>query len=199
MRKCSKRTLLEAAVMPRSSLQAERRRRELARSLKSGRPVHTAEEARRFGVCQMTIRRDLATLASAGVAVRNYGGAVGTGRVTFEFAFSRRHHLHLPEKGRIGAAAARRIRPGQTVFIDTGTTTLQIARALARTRLPCTVVTSSLVIAAELWLRPRTELILLGGRRCDGSARTSPSWEATAWTRSAAASPTIGRWHGWRR
>jgi DeoR family fructose operon transcriptional repressor len=155
--------------MPRSSVQAERRRRVLARVLQSGRPVRTAEMARRLGVCQMTIRRDLAALVDAGAAVRSSGGAVGTGRVTFEFVFGRRHHLQLPEKRRIGTAAAKRIRPGQTVFIDTGTTTLEIARALARQELACTVVTSSLVIAAELWLRPRTELILLGGRVRDGS------------------------------
>ena len=125
--------------------------------------------ARRFGVSAMTVRRDLAALASAGVAVRNYGGAVAAGRITFEFAFSRRQHLHLPEKRRIGGAAAGRLRAGQTGAVDTGTTTLEIARALAHKQLACTIVTSSLVIAAELWPRRQTELVLLGGRVRDGS------------------------------
>jgi len=155
--------------MPRSSAQAEFRRQGLTGLLRSGGRVRTAEMARRFGVSPMTIRRDLDVLSSAGVAVRSYGGAVAAGRVTFEFAFSRRHHLHLPEKRRIGVEAARRIKPGQTVFIDTGTTTLEIARALARNGRDCAVVTSSLVIAAELWSQRRTQMVLLGGRVRDGS------------------------------
>lgn len=155
--------------MPRSSRHARRRRRELTRLLKSAGSVRAAEAARRLGVSAMTIRRDLDALSSAGVAVRNYGGAVAAGRITFEFAFTGRHHQRLREKRRIGAAAVRRIRPGQTVLIDTGTTTLEIARALARNGPACTVVTSSLVVAGELWACPRAELVLLGGRVRDGS------------------------------
>ena len=155
--------------MPRSSRQAERRRLALTRLLRSGRPVRTASMAERFGVTAMTIRRDLAALASAGVAVRSYGGAVRVGRITFEYAFGPRHHAHLSEKRRIGAAAAGRVRRGQTVFIDTGTTTLEIARALVTLKRPCTVVTPSLVVAGELWSRPQAELVLLGGRVRDGS------------------------------
>jgi len=155
--------------MPRSAEQANYRRSVLEQMLRGGQRIRNAEMARRFGVAEMTIRRDLEALAAAGVAVRNYGGAQALGRVTFEFAFSDRNRLNSPAKRRIGAAAARRISPGQIVLIDTGTTTLEIARALSGRRIPCTIVTSSLVIAGELWSRPGVELVLLGGRVRNGS------------------------------
>ncbi len=155
--------------MSRSSREAELRRRVLTRLLRSSERIRTSEAAERLGVTAMTIRRDLAALASAGVAIRSYGGAVPAGRITFEYAFSQRHLSHLPEKRRIAAAAVGRVRPGDTVFVDTGTTTLALARALARTRRRCTVVTSSLAVAAELWSREPVALVLLGGRVRDGS------------------------------
>ncbi len=155
--------------MPRSAQRARLRRRELTRLLKSGRSVRVTQMARLLGVSAMTIRRDLEALAASGVAVRTYGGAIPAGRISFELAFSERHHQHWPEKRRIGSAAAALIRPGSTVFVDTGTTTLEIARALAGQRIACTVVTSSLVVAAELWRHRQVALLLLGGRVRDGS------------------------------
>lgn len=155
--------------MPRSPVQAERRRRELAEMLARGRGVSTAAAAKRFGVAPMTIRRDLQALAAAGTAVRSYGGAVPARRITFEFAFDERHERHHAAKVRIGAAAAADVEPGQTVFLDTGTTTLEMARALARRGLPCRVATSSLVVASELWAHETIELLLVGGRVRRGS------------------------------
>ena len=131
--------------------------------------VSTAEMARRFDVDPMTIRRDLKRLAESGQAVRSYGGAVAAQRITFEFAFDERRRSRLAEKQRVGAAAAAMTGSGQTVFVDTGTTTLMVAKALAATGVKCTVVTSSLVIASELWTRGSIELILLGGRVRRGS------------------------------
>jgi len=125
--------------------------------------------ARRFGVSEMTIRRDLKALEESGLAVRRYGGAAPAQRITFEFAFDGRRRARLAEKRRIGAEAARRVEPGQTVFLDTGTTTLQVARALAGRGVPCTVVTSSLVIASTLWADDCVELVLVGGRVRRGS------------------------------
>jgi len=150
--------------MSRNAAQADRRRVELARMLSAGRDVSTVEAADRLGVSEMTIRRDLRRLEEAGMAVRCYGGAVAAQRITFEFAFDRRRRRHGPEKRRIGAAAAATVQPGQTVVLDTGTTTLEIARALAPRDVPCRVVTSSLVVAGELWARRGIELLLLGGR-----------------------------------
>jgi DeoR/GlpR family transcriptional regulator of sugar metabolism len=149
--------------------QAAKRRRELVRLMQSGASVSTAAMAERFGVSPMTIRRDLKALEESGAAIRSYGGAVAAQRITFEFEFDERRRSRLPEKRRIGRAAAGMIRDGQTVFLDTGTTTLELARALAARHVQCLVATSSLVVAGELWSRDGIELLLLGGRVRRGS------------------------------
>jgi len=141
----------------------------LPRLLSDGRQVSTAHAALRFGVSQMTIRRDLEALEQTGLALRSYGGAVAAQRITFEFAFDARRRRRLGDKRRIGAAAATQVQAGQMVFLDTGTTTLEVARALAKSGTPCTVATSSLVVASELWGRGQVELLLLGGRVRRGS------------------------------
>ncbi|MFH0963520.1 MAG: DeoR/GlpR family DNA-binding transcription regulator [Planctomycetota bacterium] len=155
--------------MSRSSAQAHKRRRELFALLLRHENISTSEMALRFRVNPMTIRRDLKLLEESGHALRSYGGAVAAQRITFEFAFDQRRRNHLAEKQRIGAAAAAMIEEGQTLFIDTGTTTLMVAKALARATAHCTVVTSSLVIASELWTHSSVELVLLGGRVRQGS------------------------------
>ena len=152
----------------RSAL-AEGRRQELVRILRREGEVSTSEMAERFGVSEMTVRRYLHDLEEDGLAIRQYGGAVAARRVTFEFAFDERHRHNLEAKQRIGAEAAGRVEKDQTLFMDTGTTTLEVARALVRRNLTCRVVTSSLMIASALWGRPDIELMLLGGRVREGS------------------------------
>ena len=155
--------------MSRPSQPAIARRRELSHLLEAGRNVSTARLADRLGVSEMTIRRDLESLARNGQAIRCYGGAVAAGRVILEFEFDQRHRCQLEPKRRIGEAAAAAVQKGWTVFLDTGTTTLEVARALGARALPCTVVTSSLVVASQLWAQPQVELVLLGGRVRKGS------------------------------
>lgn len=150
--------------MPRRPDEARRRQRALQVMLVRGERLSTARLAARLGVVPMTIRRDLDALQRDGAAVRTHGGAVTARRISFSFAFEARRLRHLAEKRRIGAEAARRVRSGETVFLDTGTTTLEVARALAARAVPCRVATSSLVVASLLWNRPPVELVLLGGR-----------------------------------
>jgi len=157
------------AHMSRTPSQAESRRRELAQVLSQDGEVSTAAAAERFGVSEMTIRRDLGVLEQSGVAVRSYGGAVAAQRISFEFAFDERRRRNLPQKRRIGRHAAGLVEPGQTVFLDTGTTTLQVAVALSAISVRCTVATSSLVIASTLWGKEAVDLILVGGRVRRGS------------------------------
>jgi DeoR/GlpR family transcriptional regulator of sugar metabolism len=135
----------------------------MSRMLAAGRRVSVASAAVRFDVHPMTIRRDLQTLESAGVVVRCYGGGIAAQRITFEFAFDRRRRVSLPQKRAIGTAAAGMVAEGDSVILDTGTTTIEVARALARSGRRCRVTTSSLVIASELWAVDGIELTLLGG------------------------------------
>jgi DeoR/GlpR family transcriptional regulator of sugar metabolism len=150
--------------MARNAAQAVTRRRALLQALRRGEAISTSAMAERLGVSAMTIRRDLRALEESGAALRSYGGAVAAQRVTFEFQFDERRRRHRDAKRRIGEAAAELVEPGNTVFLDTGTTTLEVARALARRDVECLVATSSLVVASELWGRGRAELLLLGGR-----------------------------------
>jgi DeoR family transcriptional regulator of aga operon len=155
--------------MPRTPDQAHRRQRALREMLARGDRLSTVRLAARLGVAPMTIRRDLDALQKDGALVRTHGGALTPRRITFAFAFEKRRQRHLAEKRRIGAEAARRVRAGQTVLLDTGTTTLEVARALAARALPCRVATSSLVVASILWGRSPVNLVLLGGRVRQGS------------------------------
>jgi DeoR/GlpR family transcriptional regulator of sugar metabolism len=118
--------------------------------------------AQGFGVSTMTIRRDLSALAEAGQIIRTHGGAAPAEAVMFEFQFLRRAKLHAAAKDRIGAAAANLVRDGQSVLLDSGTTTLCIARHL-RERNNITLITTSLPIASVLQHAAGVQTLLLGG------------------------------------
>lgn len=125
-----------------------------------GRSAQVGELARRFSVSEMTVRRDLGRLAREGKLTRVRGGAV---LERDEPPFAEIMVERLAEKERIGRAAAKLVSDGQTIMIDIGTTTLQLARALRRRELTITVVTSSLAVLEELLPEPSIELVVLGG------------------------------------
>jgi DeoR/GlpR family transcriptional regulator of sugar metabolism len=124
--------------------------------------VQVAELARALAVSDMTIRRDLDALALAGKVLRTHGGAALSGRVVFDFQFMQRTREREAAKRQIAETAARLVKDGQSILLDSGTTTLAVARALkARKRL--TVITTSLPIASELQSCDAIDLVLLGG------------------------------------
>ena len=86
--------------------------------------------AKRFNVSEMTIRRDLDRLALQGMVIRTHGGATLAGQVSFEFSFLNRKKQNHAEKEAIARKAAELVRNGQSVMLDSGTTTLAVARAL---------------------------------------------------------------------
>ena len=118
--------------------------------------------AETFGVSLETMRRDLNELAENGAIQRVHGAAVAR-KAEDEAPFADRLGRQSGAKRLIAEKAKNRIRPGDTVFIDTGTTTLEIARAAAATpRL--TVITNSTQIAAVFSeSEPSTRVFLLGG------------------------------------
>lgn len=122
-----------------------------------------SELAEVFGVAPMTIRRDLELLARQQQVTRTHGGAMAASRAVAEFAFLERARERLAEKAAIARAAAALIEPGMTLVLDTGTTTLEVARALASVP-DVRVLTSSLAIAAALYACANIDLVLLGGR-----------------------------------
>jgi DeoR/GlpR family transcriptional regulator of sugar metabolism len=121
------------------------------------------ELVERFGVSGMTVRRDLHALADQGKVIRTHGGAALAERVSFEFEFLHRVQQHQAAKEAIAAAAAAQIKDGETVMLDSGTTTLELAKRLPGKR-GLTLITSSLPIAAQLQYDRQIEVLLLGGR-----------------------------------
>ena len=124
--------------------------------------ISVADVSHRVGVSEMTTRRDLATLEKRGALVRLHGRAVAPVSRSYEPPLEvRRDHAPFA-KERIGRAAAHLIAEGETVILDTGTTTCEVARALVGRR-NITVLTTSLVIAELLADEPGIRVMLPGG------------------------------------
>ena len=115
----------------------------------------------KLGLSEDTIRRDLRELAKEGLLERVHGGALPASPALGNFA--QRQQISADCKPAIGRAAAAMVRPGQVVFIDGGTTAVQVARHLPRD-LRAVVVTHSPSIAVELAEHPTVEVIMIGGR-----------------------------------
>lgn len=114
-----------------------------------------------LGLSEDTIRRDLRELAAQGRLQRVHGGALPVAPAEADLAG--RQRLAPQEKVAIGRAAAAMVQPGQVVFVDGGTTAVQLARHLPPA-LRATVVTHSPSVAVELVQHAGVEVILIGGR-----------------------------------
>jgi len=123
--------------------------------------VGVGDLADTLGVSAATVRRDLQLLEEQRLLARTHGGAVAHG-VLYELPLRYRSARHQAQKARVARAVAARIPDGSAVGMTGGTTTTEVARALAdRERL--TVVTNSLSIASELAVRPNLRLVVTGG------------------------------------
>jgi len=137
------------------------RLRAIMDTLRTRDQVSVAELAARYGVSEMTIRRDLDDLARQGVVRRIRGGALSLLLRGEEPPFTVRELQAVEEKRRIAAEVANLIADGEAVLLDSGTTALEVARALRDRRL--TVVPLSLHAARELAGAPRIRLVVPGG------------------------------------
>jgi DeoR family transcriptional regulator, fructose operon transcriptional repressor len=144
-------------------LAVERRRRILT-SLERFSAITTDTFAADLGVSPETVRRDLIELERRGMLRRVHGGAASLAEtVPEESSYGERLREQPEAKRAIGAAAAALVVPGQTVVIDVGTTSLEVARALPHD-LRATIATPSLLVAAELATRPHVQVLAAGGR-----------------------------------
>jgi DeoR/GlpR family transcriptional regulator of sugar metabolism len=140
---------------------APKRLEQLRRILSQDPVVRVNDLAKQLRVSPATIRRDLDELESLGEIRRVHGGGVSTGSRLEEPLFDDKTSVAAREKRRIAEAALRYVKPNDTVFLDGGSTVLELARLL-RDRSNLTVVTNSLRAAVELSGRgPR--LIVIGG------------------------------------
>jgi len=140
----------------------EERRRAILEILNREGRVLVKDLAVQFATSQVTIRKDLEVLHSQGLIYRTHGGALPVrAEALLDPSLREKEKLHRREKLRIGEAAARLIKEGQSVVLDSGTTTTAVARAL-RDHRNLTVITNAVNIAAELAGTP-IEVILTGG------------------------------------
>lgn len=144
------------------------RRTKIIELLSKEGEVYVQDLAQDLHVTTMTIRRDLDSLEREGALIRTHGGAVLAKAGIIEFSFKRKGEEHSLEKRAIAQEVAEFIEPGMTVALDTGTTALEVANAIAGLD-NLTVLTSSLVIASTLYARDNINLVLLGGKARRGS------------------------------
>lgn len=125
------------------------RRRQILLELKLRPHVRISELAGHFAVSTETIRRDLDALAENGLIARAHGGASAPAHGHYP-SLSERANARTEERERIGRRAAELVREGETLMIDSGSTTVQAARALAWMGTPCTVITNSIPVAMTI-------------------------------------------------
>lgn len=123
--------------------------------------VSIEDLARECNVTPQTIRRDLNTLSDQGLLRRYHGGA-GLSTTVENIGYSERQILCLEEKRTIARSVAERIPSRASVFINIGTTTEEIARALVN-KTGLRVITNNLNVAVILSRNPDIEIYMAGG------------------------------------
>lgn len=144
------------------SIFAEERKDRILAILERKQKVTVSELSKAFLVSEVTIRKDLNSLEGIGLLKRTHGGAISVRSTQFELPTVEKVVKNKEGKERIGAYAASLIQDGESVLLDSGTTTLEIARNLRNAR-NLTVVVNDLNLAAALQPYPGIELIVLGG------------------------------------
>lgn len=140
---------------------AEERQEKIAELLKLKSSIKVNELAGIFNVSESTIRRDLQDMEERGLLMRTHGGAVEVKKTNFEPTFKEKEDRKHDEKSTVGKVAALIIEDGDTIILDSGTTTLEIARCIEAKNI--TVITNSIDIASVLSNREDIELIVTGG------------------------------------
>jgi DeoR family transcriptional regulator, aga operon transcriptional repressor len=140
------------------------RRSQISALVRERGSVQVAALANQFRVSLQTIRKDLHYLTELGVMARAYGGAISSraGRAPAESPVTTKLALNNKEKERIGRFAASLVKPGDSVVLDSGTTTLQIAHHLPDQE-GITVVTNDFSILQALTEKSRIKIVILGG------------------------------------
>jgi len=146
----------------REYLSSEERQDKIVTLLSQKGRLSVAGIVGQFGVSQATARRDLETLAEQGKLHRVHGGALSMKQAPPELPILQRAQEQTSEKQRIGLAAAALVGDGDTIFLGSGTTVLEVARNL-RSRQNLSVITNSLPVMNLLSGLPGINLITLGG------------------------------------
>ena len=144
-----------------NALSSYERQRELTRLVGRRGRLSVAQICEQFSISEATARRDLEALSEQGLIQRVHGGAVLVRQAAPEEPVLRRSHEQEDEKKRIGRSTAALINDGETVFLGSGTTVLQVALNLVTRNI--TVITNSLPVINLMSEKENITLIALGG------------------------------------
>jgi DeoR family transcriptional regulator of aga operon len=153
-------------MIENGSLNAHQRRLQIVQQVQESGSIRIADLIHQFGVSDTAIRRDLNILESDGQLRRIHGGAVAIGRSSAGISFHTKAMQYKEEKCHIGQAAANLVNPGESIVLDSGTTTLEVARALPgniNNSPPITIVSNSLPIIMGLMDWNAGNVNVLGG------------------------------------
>ena len=146
---------------------AEERRNRLLELVRVRRFASLPELAEQLGVSESTVRRDLDYLEEQGSVRRIHGGVLYTGSSPKMPHFDARQPAQWTEKKAIAEHAVQLIEDGDTILLDGGSTTYEVARLLVGR--PLHVVTNSLPVANLLAADGNSDLVLIGGNICPRS------------------------------
>jgi DeoR/GlpR family transcriptional regulator of sugar metabolism len=147
----------------RKKLKKAERQARILGELRASPAIRISALAGELGVSTETVRRDLDELNRQGMLSRTYGGAAAR-PLGAEPTLSERYKEHVEERERVGALAARFVKPGQVLMIDAGSTTMHFARRLSAELADLTVITNSCGVAAVLAANPTIRVVLCPGR-----------------------------------
>ena len=143
---------------------AKERRALILQLLEQREEVQVTELSRETGISEVTIRKDLTILQNRHLLLRTRGGAMRkpVDNQNEDTAIAKKRMFNCREKERIGAEAAKLIKDGDYIMLDSGTTTLEVARHLDKFT-DLHILTNAMNIATELMNYKRFDVVLLGG------------------------------------
>jgi DeoR family transcriptional regulator, aga operon transcriptional repressor len=164
-----------------TSYSTKERRAEILQELNKQPEVSVNQLSAMFRVSEVTIRKDLNELKRRNLLTRVRGGALRLPETNLgaDLAIKEKQLFHYREKRAIGKLAASLINENETIILDSGTTTFEIAKNLHNFK-HLTIVTNAINIAVELSSYNRFTVILLGGHLRESSLSTvGPLAEST--------------------
>ena len=147
-----------------NSSSAKERRALILRMLEQQEEVQVTELSNLTGISEVTIRKDLTILQNRHLLLRTRGGAMRKPieNQSEDTTIAKKRMFNFKEKERIGEEAVKLIKEGDLIMLDSGTTTLEVARHLDKFQ-HLRIITNAMNIATELMNYKRFDVVLLGG------------------------------------
>lgn len=142
--------------------ESEKRREEIIELIHLNGKVRVSELSERYGISEVSIRKDLEALEAEGHLTRIHGGAVGMNKLYVNMDLTERYKTNAAAKKEVAELCAKLISDNDTIMMNAGTTLTYVLRAL-RTKKNISIVTNSVQNATEAALYPTFNVILLGG------------------------------------